>query len=294
MRCKICGELLSGETAVCCSECGVPYHSDCFEYNGKCAIYGCAGIEHSQFEEFESAELVAIDERTNIPARRTAMPLVQRIVNSDLVCASTMCFILTVLLSNLGFLAQGAIGNVVIGRNPAAYILRYGLGPIVFSLIPAFIVTKFAGVIREKMKSASFVLISFAYATLFYVDAGHRKPLMGVAALAAVIGMFFIYTLLGPRRNWRIGSSLKRLWYSTLVMGSLNYILLHFFCGNYLKEYLLLVATLSTILSMTTFWLPIELTEKLIHSSAKESEKLKVTGNNQLDALPICTANEMS
>ncbi|MBI5722501.1 MAG: hypothetical protein HZA50_00975 [Planctomycetes bacterium] len=40
--CAICQALVEhGEKAVACSECSAVYHSDCWEYNKGCALYGC-------------------------------------------------------------------------------------------------------------------------------------------------------------------------------------------------------------------------------------------------------------
>ena len=40
-HCAICGVGLSGIRRVC-GRCETPYHTDCWTYNGGCAIYGCA------------------------------------------------------------------------------------------------------------------------------------------------------------------------------------------------------------------------------------------------------------
>ncbi len=39
-ECQVCGEVIVG-TMVVCRRCQTPHHRDCWEYNGKCAIYGC-------------------------------------------------------------------------------------------------------------------------------------------------------------------------------------------------------------------------------------------------------------
>jgi len=46
MICKICGCELTAGTAVGCARCGAPFHFDCFEFNGGCAIYGCDCSAH--------------------------------------------------------------------------------------------------------------------------------------------------------------------------------------------------------------------------------------------------------
>lgn len=40
--CEVCGEDLDGaRPQVRCKRCDLPHHADCFEYIGRCAIYGC-------------------------------------------------------------------------------------------------------------------------------------------------------------------------------------------------------------------------------------------------------------
>ncbi|MBI4864927.1 MAG: hypothetical protein HY815_32410, partial [Candidatus Riflebacteria bacterium] len=39
-RCAVCADPIADD-AVACPDCGVPYHRECHEYLGGCAIYGC-------------------------------------------------------------------------------------------------------------------------------------------------------------------------------------------------------------------------------------------------------------
>jgi MFS family permease len=41
-RCPVCSETFSG-TLTQCDRCGSPHHPDCFDYNGRCGLYGCGG-----------------------------------------------------------------------------------------------------------------------------------------------------------------------------------------------------------------------------------------------------------
>lgn len=41
-RCQVCGE--EARDAVACALCLTPHHPDCFEYTGRCSVYGCGGI----------------------------------------------------------------------------------------------------------------------------------------------------------------------------------------------------------------------------------------------------------
>lgn len=38
--CRVCGEGLTVE-GVACKSCGTPHHMDCWEFAGKCSVYGC-------------------------------------------------------------------------------------------------------------------------------------------------------------------------------------------------------------------------------------------------------------
>lgn len=54
-ECLVCGEGLRLDGAVLeplratiyCTDCGTPHHRDCFQYGGKCAVYGCGGLRYS-------------------------------------------------------------------------------------------------------------------------------------------------------------------------------------------------------------------------------------------------------
>ncbi|MBI3893902.1 MAG: hypothetical protein HY303_20475 [Candidatus Wallbacteria bacterium] len=39
-RCRVCGELLD-ESPLYCAACETPHHTDCWQYLGRCAIFGC-------------------------------------------------------------------------------------------------------------------------------------------------------------------------------------------------------------------------------------------------------------
>lgn len=41
--CRVCGEALGEAPLVACGSCSTPHHRDCFEYLGRCAVYGCGG-----------------------------------------------------------------------------------------------------------------------------------------------------------------------------------------------------------------------------------------------------------
>lgn len=47
-NCEICGEGLGAEArvVVSCRRCRTPHHEDCWNFLGRCSIYGCAGTEH--------------------------------------------------------------------------------------------------------------------------------------------------------------------------------------------------------------------------------------------------------
>ncbi len=40
--CAVCGDV-AGKTPLLCQRCAAPYHSDCWEYAGRCAIFACGG-----------------------------------------------------------------------------------------------------------------------------------------------------------------------------------------------------------------------------------------------------------
>lgn len=43
--CKICGEPIEEEQAVC-RKCNAPHHRDCWQYAGRCSIYGCGSRQY--------------------------------------------------------------------------------------------------------------------------------------------------------------------------------------------------------------------------------------------------------
>ena len=40
-HCLVCLGAFTGR-AVYCADCATPHHADCWRYNGKCAVFGCA------------------------------------------------------------------------------------------------------------------------------------------------------------------------------------------------------------------------------------------------------------
>lgn len=40
-HCQVCGIAIEAGAVTRCSRCGAPHHTDCWRYNGGCAIYGC-------------------------------------------------------------------------------------------------------------------------------------------------------------------------------------------------------------------------------------------------------------
>ena len=49
-RCQICGSEIEHEY-VTCMKCDTPYHRDCWEYNGQCAIFGCMCQNYKEGED---------------------------------------------------------------------------------------------------------------------------------------------------------------------------------------------------------------------------------------------------
>lgn len=41
VHCQVCGIAIDAGEITRCSRCGAPHHTDCWNYNGGCAIYGC-------------------------------------------------------------------------------------------------------------------------------------------------------------------------------------------------------------------------------------------------------------
>jgi hypothetical protein len=51
VECPVCGDPVApGPEGVLCGLCGAPHHGPCFEYTGRCSIYGCGGITVRPFE----------------------------------------------------------------------------------------------------------------------------------------------------------------------------------------------------------------------------------------------------
>lgn len=51
VECPVCGDALGpGPGAVLCARCGAPHHGACFEYTGRCSIYGCGGLAVRPFD----------------------------------------------------------------------------------------------------------------------------------------------------------------------------------------------------------------------------------------------------
>ena len=41
--CLICAQAINDPTQMSCTTCDTPHHKDCWEYNGRCALFGCGG-----------------------------------------------------------------------------------------------------------------------------------------------------------------------------------------------------------------------------------------------------------
>jgi hypothetical protein len=46
-RCLVCSEAIQRGNLVSCARCETQHHRDCFEYAGRCAIYGCGSIRYT-------------------------------------------------------------------------------------------------------------------------------------------------------------------------------------------------------------------------------------------------------
>lgn len=42
-NCLICAQAIHDATQMACTTCETPHHKDCWEYNGRCALFGCGG-----------------------------------------------------------------------------------------------------------------------------------------------------------------------------------------------------------------------------------------------------------
>lgn len=41
--CLVCAQAISEPVRMCCTTCETPHHRDCWDYNGRCALFGCGG-----------------------------------------------------------------------------------------------------------------------------------------------------------------------------------------------------------------------------------------------------------
>jgi hypothetical protein len=46
--CLVCGEELSGRVTVRCAVCHTAHHPDCWNFNGRCGVYGCSSRKHQR------------------------------------------------------------------------------------------------------------------------------------------------------------------------------------------------------------------------------------------------------
>lgn len=69
LQCRICGCDVEAEQAVGCARCAAPFHRDCWDFNGRCGIYGCGGLRHTAYRALSSDAVLAIDDSTRPPFR---------------------------------------------------------------------------------------------------------------------------------------------------------------------------------------------------------------------------------
>ena len=63
VACPVCGDPVGpGPDGVLCGLCAAPHHGPCFEYTGRCSIYGCGGITTRAYEVALATTQVSIDE----------------------------------------------------------------------------------------------------------------------------------------------------------------------------------------------------------------------------------------
>ncbi len=55
LKCQVCGVAVAPSEATGCSRCAAPYHTDCYAYNTKCAIFGCGTTTTVPYESLPAA-----------------------------------------------------------------------------------------------------------------------------------------------------------------------------------------------------------------------------------------------
>lgn len=48
--CLICAQAIHDPTQMGCTTCDTPHHKDCWEYNGRCALFGCGGTRARELQ----------------------------------------------------------------------------------------------------------------------------------------------------------------------------------------------------------------------------------------------------
>lgn len=88
---------------VFCADCSTPHHQDCFEYGGRCAIYGCGGVRYTK-DGRAVAELRTGGARAGKPPKRPARRMILDLV-TPLESATSTATLLLFLAAFVTFLA---------------------------------------------------------------------------------------------------------------------------------------------------------------------------------------------
>jgi hypothetical protein len=113
ITCGVCGDEVAEDVGVACLRCSSPHHSDCWDFNQGCAVFGCGGHAHVAFAERAAAlhhEGVTLTETTPAPPWtpwpyveglwrrfRSRLPFVWRTVPAGLGGAFVAVFVASVL-----------------------------------------------------------------------------------------------------------------------------------------------------------------------------------------------------
>lgn len=110
-ECLVCGErlILDGEVlepqraTIYCTDCGTAHHRDCFQYGGKCAVYGCGGLRYSlRGPHHRDVERIEIGKPGKAPETRAILDLETPLEWAGTV-ATLFAVVCTVLLAGIGF-----------------------------------------------------------------------------------------------------------------------------------------------------------------------------------------------
>ena len=262
VKCRICGENLEYESAVSCCECDSPFHRDCWEYNGRCSIYGCGASKYRLRHQVFEYSPIRIDERTLVPDLHPEAMTSDHIDFLNDVGAYWGCSV----YSSLGFCFATGLWMFV---DPYLHLIAAAVVISLFVFIVGFtlglIPGCLAGLLISRARHENSVYVSFVCLMLALMISLFITNSLCRSVFISFFTAFTVLCLLHNIEGFKGETS--HLWVRFLVMSTLL-IALNVFVASVLRCGARDMA-LAPLIGLLAFWLPYEFTNSKFEEEMK-------------------------